>query len=100
MGVVVITAVVHAREKLPLYKWAVQFLYRVDGAAALAIGSGKAVPLEKSVNKRSLFFLRRGFLSVALGVVSRRLCVFIPAGVPRRVMSACILSAVSGRPRE
>jgi len=96
--VIVITAVIHARKRLPLHNWSARFLYRIDDAAALAIGSGEAVPLENASNKRSLFFLRRGALSVVLGVVSRRVCGFIPPGVSRRVVSACILSAVTGRP--
>ena len=95
--VVVIAAVSQARQKLPMHRWAARFLYHVDGPSARAIGSGEAAPFEKPGNKRNFFVIRRGFLSVALGIVSRRLCAFIPPGVPRRIVSACILSSTVAR---
>ena len=95
--VVVIAAVSQARQKLPLHRWTARFLYRVDGPSARAIGSGEAVPLEKTSNKRSLFVLRRGFLSVVLGIFSRRVGALVPPGVPRRIVSACILSSTVAR---
>ena len=95
--VVVIAAVSQTRQKLPMHGWAARFLYHADGPSARAIGSGEAVPFENSGKNRSFFVLRRGFLSVVLGIASRRVCAFIPPGVPRRIVSACILSSAAAR---
>lgn len=95
--VVVIAAVSQTRQNLPMHGWAARFLYHADGPSARAIGSGEAVPFEKSGKNRNFFVLRRGFLSVVLGIASRRVCAFIPPGVPRRIVSACILSSAAAR---